>query len=263
MAYSFFPNDFQNLPNLQDQVFLMRQKQVAQRLLEKADSDKILYTTGGNIAIPDGLNMTPQERKLMAVRVAGTQLNEPDKVLDNPNHHSGTGFRGTSLPSSKTSKHRTLARDSSGQIGLYSTSAVDQQTGKQVTAPAPIRMPDNNEGMGLQVGDPEIPNQIGKMAVQAGDIAGPFRDEDYTRYGQNLVDQEINDTVQREEDAEGGSYAERRARGRNTRTDNEEEWYPRRLSELDDPRMYTEKQPSLIKTINNNLTNKIIKSVSK
>jgi hypothetical protein len=27
MAYSFFPNDFQNLPNLQDQLFLMKQKQ--------------------------------------------------------------------------------------------------------------------------------------------------------------------------------------------------------------------------------------------
>ena len=29
MAYSFFPNDFQNLPNLQDQLFLMKQKQAA------------------------------------------------------------------------------------------------------------------------------------------------------------------------------------------------------------------------------------------
>ena len=36
MAYSFFPNDFNNVPNLQDQVFLMKQKQAAQRLLEKA-----------------------------------------------------------------------------------------------------------------------------------------------------------------------------------------------------------------------------------
>ena len=35
MAYSFFPNDFHNLPNLQDQLFLMKQKQAAQRLLEK------------------------------------------------------------------------------------------------------------------------------------------------------------------------------------------------------------------------------------
>ena len=29
MSYSFFPNDFQNLPNLQDQLFLMKQKQAA------------------------------------------------------------------------------------------------------------------------------------------------------------------------------------------------------------------------------------------
>jgi len=36
MSYSFFPNDFNNVPNLQDQVFLMKQKQAAQRLLEKA-----------------------------------------------------------------------------------------------------------------------------------------------------------------------------------------------------------------------------------
>ena len=28
MSYSFFPNDFTNLPNLQDQAFLMKQKQV-------------------------------------------------------------------------------------------------------------------------------------------------------------------------------------------------------------------------------------------
>jgi hypothetical protein len=34
MSYSFFPNDFQNLPNLQDQLFLMKQKQAAQRLQE-------------------------------------------------------------------------------------------------------------------------------------------------------------------------------------------------------------------------------------
>jgi hypothetical protein len=38
MAYSFFPNDFNNVPNLQDQLFLMKQKQAAQRLLENADS---------------------------------------------------------------------------------------------------------------------------------------------------------------------------------------------------------------------------------
>ena len=30
MAYSFFPNDFQNLPNLQDQLFLIKQKQAAE-----------------------------------------------------------------------------------------------------------------------------------------------------------------------------------------------------------------------------------------
>ena len=36
MAYSFFPNDFNNVPNLQDQLFLMKQKQDAQRLFEKA-----------------------------------------------------------------------------------------------------------------------------------------------------------------------------------------------------------------------------------
>lgn len=36
MAYSFFPNDFNNVPNLQDQLFLMKQKQDAQRLVEKA-----------------------------------------------------------------------------------------------------------------------------------------------------------------------------------------------------------------------------------
>jgi hypothetical protein len=30
MAYSFFPNDFQNIPNLQDQLFLMKQKQAAE-----------------------------------------------------------------------------------------------------------------------------------------------------------------------------------------------------------------------------------------
>lgn len=34
MAYSFFPNDFNNVPNIQDQLFLMKQKQDAQRLLE-------------------------------------------------------------------------------------------------------------------------------------------------------------------------------------------------------------------------------------
>ena len=36
MSYSFFPNDFNNVPNLQDQLFLMKQKQDAQRLFEKA-----------------------------------------------------------------------------------------------------------------------------------------------------------------------------------------------------------------------------------
>jgi hypothetical protein len=257
MAYSFFPNDFNNVPNLQDQVFLMRQKQVAQRLLEKADSDKILYTTGGNIAIPDGLNMTPQERKLMAVHAAGSQSVEQDEVLDNPLTPPKTG-----LPSSQTSTSRQLARDSSGKVGLYNTSMVDQKTGKprrSLFGVGPEQgsiesIPGTTENMPHTGFGPNNSNKIGKMAVQAGDIAGPFRDEDYTRYGQNLVDQEINDTVQREEDAEGGSYAERRARGRNTRTNfdtrGDADWSP-----------FTNMRPMAV--INNNTAKNIIKSVSK
>ena len=50
MAYSFFPNDFNNVPNLQDQLFLMKQKQAAQRLLETADS------TPNNFDGPDAGN---------------------------------------------------------------------------------------------------------------------------------------------------------------------------------------------------------------
>lgn len=41
MAYSFFPNDFNKTPNLQDQLFLMKQKQAAEQLLKvAADKDK-------------------------------------------------------------------------------------------------------------------------------------------------------------------------------------------------------------------------------
>jgi hypothetical protein len=43
MAYSFFPNDFNKTPNLQDQVFLMRQKQAEEQLLKIA-ADKAKNT---------------------------------------------------------------------------------------------------------------------------------------------------------------------------------------------------------------------------
>ena len=43
MAYSFFPSDFNNVPNIQDQLFLMKQKQAAEQLLKVA-ADKAKNT---------------------------------------------------------------------------------------------------------------------------------------------------------------------------------------------------------------------------
>lgn len=40
MAYSFFPNDFNKTPNLQDQLFLLKQKQ-AEEQLRKIAKDKV------------------------------------------------------------------------------------------------------------------------------------------------------------------------------------------------------------------------------
>ena len=224
----------------------MKQKQAAQRLLEKTDSDKILYTTGGNIAIPDGLNMTPQERKLMAVHAAGSQSVEPDEVLDNPLTPPKTG-----LPSSQTSTSRQLARDSSGKIGLYNTSLIDQKTGKPKTSLFGIgpeqgsieNIPGTTENMPHTGFGPNYSNKVGKMAVEAGDIAGPFRDEDFTRYGQQLTDRETDDAVKR------GEFTPTDV----LKTDDvtyDRDWDP-----------FTDMRPRAV--IANNVAKKIIKSASK
>ena len=89
MAYSFFPNDFNNVPNLQDQVFLMRQKQVAQRLLETADS------TPNNFDGPDA------DRKGSADEVAEWALKaslEADPGFHDDIVHALSHYLGTAHP---------------------------------------------------------------------------------------------------------------------------------------------------------------------
>jgi hypothetical protein len=88
MAYSFFPNDFQNLPNLQDQLFLMKQKQAA--TLNEYYYPGKKETQPRDIAreneairkfMKPGLDYTPQPKLLST---AGTVLPSPTKKLKPP-----------------------------------------------------------------------------------------------------------------------------------------------------------------------------------
>jgi hypothetical protein len=184
-----------------------------QHILNEENS-RTVYTAGGKISVPDSAKLSPEEERYISVGAAGSpDMEENPNVLPRDQNYSTLGDIDEKKPS------RTIGRDSSGNANLYREGDVDPKTGKVKTflgfERGAASLPGTSKKMPYFNDEASAPANLGRMYTQAYDIQGPFREVDYKRQGDVLVDRELDSAARKQAEREfsarqGKNYSEKR-----------------------------------------------------